>query len=262
MNCLEAKELIQLYMDNELDPRNTLGVQHHLETCPSCQSLLNYFIKQDQSLQTFAKSQRQDNGNLREAILQAIHQEPVSPPAEAEAARTSFLKSWLQSPSFRRVAAILVVIMTIAFFLLRGGINEKVYADGILDHEHHCTLDRLSKAKAVSDPAQIDKLCAEYGRLDKVPDLSAFGFSNVRAKICPLDNIKFLHLIYQSDSQKPLSIFFRLHDKELIGDDLLMLKKQGYEIASLSKAGIDWVVISMLDEQQTAAITKHLSENL
>jgi hypothetical protein len=260
MNCSEAKELIQLYMDNELDARNTLGVQHHLEACPSCQSLLNYFIKQDQTLQAFAKSQRQDNVGLREAILQAIQREPVSPPAEA--ARASFLNGWLQRPAFRRIAAILVIAMTIAFFLLRGGINEKVYADGILDHEHHCTLDRLSKAKAISDPVQIDKLCAEYGGLGKVPDLSAFGFSNVRAKICPLDKVKFLHLIYQSDNQKPLSIFFRLHDKELIGDDLLVLKKQGYEIASLSKAGIDWVVISMLDEQQTAAITRHLSENL
>lgn len=249
-------------MDNELDARNTLDVQQHLEACPSCQSLLNYFIKQDQTLQTFAKAQRQDNGNLREAILQAIQQEPASPPAEADAARAFFLKGWMQSPSFRRVAAILIVVMTIAFFLLRGGINEKVYADGILDHEHHCTLDRLNKAKAISDPAQIDKLCAEYGGLDKVPDLSAFGFSNVRAKICPLDKVKFLHLIYQSDNQKPLSIFFRLHDQELIGDDLLMLKKQGYEIASLSREGIDWVVISTLDEQQTAAITKHLSENL
>jgi hypothetical protein len=261
MNCSEAKELIQLYMDNELDARNTLGVQHHLEACPSCRSLLDYFIKQDQTLQAFAKSQGQGNNALREAILQAIHNAPLNAPAEPVKARGSVVKSWLRSPALRRIAAVLVVAMAIAFFLLRGSVSEKVYADVILDHEHHCTLDRLTRA--ISDPEQIDKLCAEYGRLDKVPDLSAFGFSNVRAKICPLNKVKFLHLIYQSETQKPLSVFFRLHDdKEVISDDLMILKKQGYEIASVSNAGIDWVVISMLDESQTAAITRHLSENL
>jgi hypothetical protein len=259
MNCSEAKELIQLYMDNELDARHTLEVQHHLKLCPSCQSLLDYFTRQDQTLQAVAKSQRQDNAALREAILQAIQKEP----AQLSAADPAPWKGWLHNRALRRVAALLIVAMVVSFFLLRGGISEKVYADVILDHEHHCTLDRLARAKAVSDPVQIDKLCAEYGRMQRVPDLSAFGYSSVRAKICPLNKIKFLHLIYQSESEKPLSIFFRLHDDtRLIADELVMLKKQGYEIATLSKAGIDWVVISMLTEQQTAAITKHLSENI
>lgn len=260
MKCSEAKELIQLYMDNELDARDTLDVQHHLEACLSCQSLLDYFIRQDQTLQAFAKSPRQDHESLRQAILQALRDEPVGLPAEAKPARVVPLQRWLRSPAWRRVAAVVIVALVAAFFLLRAGISEKVYADVILDHEHHCTLDRLSRA--VSDPVQINKLCAEYGRLEKVPDLSAYGFSNVRAKICPLNNVKFLHLVYQSETQKPLSVFFRLHDAKSIAADLVMLKKQGYEIATLSEAGIDWVVISMLDEQQTAAIIGHLAEKL
>jgi hypothetical protein len=260
MNCSAAKELIQLYMDDELDARNTLEVQHHLKACSGCQSLLDYFIKQDQTLQTFAKSPTQGNANLREAILLAIHKEPQVSPAEQTTARTYWLKNWLHSAALRRIAAVLIVAIVAAFFLLRGGINEKVYADVIKDHEYHCTLDKLTKA--VSDPARIDELCAEYGKLEKTPDLSAYGFSNVRAKICMIEKVKLLHLVYQSETQKPLSIFFCLHDKKIIDDDLVMLKRQGYEIASLSKAGIDWFVLSSLDEQQTAAIAKYLSEKL
>jgi hypothetical protein len=260
MNCSAAKELIQLYMDNELDARNTLEVQHHLEVCSGCQSLLDYFIKQDQTLQTFVKAQPQDNANLREAIRLAIHNEPAISPAEQNLTRRFALKNWIQSAAFRRIAAVLIVVIVATFFLLRGGINEKVYADVIKDHEYHCTLDKLTKA--VSDPVQIDKLCADYGKLEKTPDLSAYGFSNVRAKICAVNNVKLLHLVYQSETQKQLSVFFRLHDTKLIGDDLVMLKRQGYEIASLSKAGVDWIILSSLDEQQTAAITKYLSEDL
>lgn len=260
MNCSEAKELIQIYMDNELDARNTLEVQHHLDVCSGCQSLLDYFIKQDQTLQTFVKSQTPDTASLRETILSEIRKEPVSSSAGSNTAQTGLIKSWLQSTTFRRIAAVLVIAVVAAFFLLRGGINEKVYADVVQDHEDHCTLDRLGKS--ASDPARINKLCADYGKLEKIPDLSSYGFSNVRARICMVDNVKVLHLIYQSDTQKPLSVFFCLHDKKIIADKLVMLKREGYEIASLSKAGVDWFVISSMDEPQTAAIAKYLTENV
>jgi hypothetical protein len=257
MNCSAAKELIQPYMDNELDARNTLEVQQHLEACSACQNILNYFIKQDLTLQALVRSQTQDNSNLRQAILSAIHKESETSFVEQNTAPIYSIKSWLQNTTFRRIAAVLIVAIIAAFFVLRGGINEKVYAGVIKDHEYHCTLDKLGRA--VSDPAQIDKLCADYGRLDKTPDLSSYGFSNVRAKICQVNDVRLLHLVYQSDTQKPLSIFFCLHDKKIIDNDFLMLKRQGYEIASLSKEGVDWFVISSMDEPQTAAIAKYLS---
>jgi hypothetical protein len=181
-------------------------------------------------------------------------------PARPDTTQIDSIKRWLQRTAFKRIAAVLVVAIVAAFFLLRGGINEKVYADVAQDHEDHCTLDKLGKS--ASDPARINKLCADYGKLEKIPDLSSYGFSNVRARICLVDNVKVLHLIYQSDTQKPLSVFFCLHDKKIIDDKLVMLKREGYEIASLSKAGVDWFVISSMDEKQTAAIAKYLTENV
>jgi anti-sigma factor RsiW len=259
MNCSEAKELIQLYLDNELDARNTLEAQQHLEACPSCTRILDYFIKQDQTLKQFAKSETDDQANLRENILVAIRQQSATSHQEPNKGRIYRMQSWLQSPAFRRIAAVLVIAMVAAFFLLRGGLNEKVYADVVADH-NYCTLDKLSKT--VSDSAQIDKLCAEYGKLNKAPDLSAFGFANVRAKICGVEQVKILHLIYQSESQKPLSLFLRLHDTRMIADELVLLKREDYEIASFCNAGVDWFVVSSLDEKQTSAIARTLAESL
>ena len=258
MNCSEAKELIQLYIDNELDARNTLEAQQHLEACPSCGSLLEYFIKQDQTLKQFAKAETDDHTHLRENILAAIRRQAATSPDQQNTARRDGLQSWLQRPAFRRIAAVFVIAIVAALFLLRGGINEKVYADVVADHAHHCTLDKLTKA--VSDTAQIEKLCADYGKLEKIPDLSAYGFSNVRAKVCLVNKVKILHLIYQNEEQKPLSVFLRLHDTEMIADALVMLKREGYEIASFSKSGVDWFVISP-DEKQTSAIARTLSGN-
>ncbi len=258
MNCSEARELIQLYIDNELDARNTLEAQQHLEACPSCGSLLAYFTRQDQMLKQLAGAEAHDHARLRENILGAIRQQSAVSPDRPDARRMNGLRSWLQRPAFRRIAAVFVIAIAAAFFLLRGGINEKVYADVVADHAHHCTLDRLSRA--ISDPAQIDKLCADYGRLEKVPDLSPYGFSDVRAKICMANKVKLLHLIYQNEEQKPLSIFIRLRDTEMIADELVLLNRKGYEIASFSKAGVDWFVVSP-DEKQTSTMAETLSRN-
>ena len=265
MNCSEAKELIQLYLDNELDARNTLEAQQHLDACPSCTSLLNYFIKQDQTLKQFAKSETDDHAKLRENILGSIGNPSVtSRPAQTNG-QIYWMQSWLRSPAFRRIAAVLVIVIVAAFFFLRGSpfINEKVYADVVEDHSDHCTLDRLDKlSKTVVDIAQIDKLCAENGKFNKTPDLTAFGFANIRAKVCRINGVRILHLVFQSENQKPLSVFMCLHDTKMIADELVMLKREGFEVASLSKAGVDLFVVSSLDEKQTSAIAKTLSESL
>jgi len=44
MNCGETKELIQLYLDNELDARSALAVQQYLDSCPPCSRQLNAFL--------------------------------------------------------------------------------------------------------------------------------------------------------------------------------------------------------------------------
>ncbi len=263
MNCSEAKELIQLYIDNELDARNRLEAQQHLEACPSCTSLLDYFLKQDQTLKQFAKSETDDHANLRENILVAIREQSATSHQEQNQGRIYWMQSWLKRPAFRRIAAVFVIAIVAAFFLLRDGINEKVYADVVEDHADHCTLERLDNlSKSVSNMEQIDKLCAENGKFNKTPDFSAYGFSQARARFCRINGVKILHLIFQCENQKPLSIFMRLHDANMIADELVMLKREGYEIASFSKSGVDLFVVSSLDKKQTSAIAKTLSESL
>src|SRR5262245_40227187 len=121
MNCSEAKELIQLYLDEELSSRDTLDVQRHLESCPSCTTLLDYFARQDSMLKQFARAETLDNSQLRGKILQAINEEKRLP-------EVSRWRSFVSTPVFRRVAAVLIFVAIIAFFVLRGStpyINEK-----------------------------------------------------------------------------------------------------------------------------------------
>ena len=250
MNCSEAKELIQLYLDEELSCRDTLEVQRHLESCPSCTALLDYFARQDDTLKKFARSETLNNSQLRGRILQAINEEKLLP-------SVGRWRSFISNPLLRRVAAILVFAAIIAFFVLRGStplINEKVYADAILDHADHCTLDRLKRA--ISDTEQLDKMVATYSKLAKTPDLSAFGYQEPRGKICKLDGAKLFHVVYQKENDKPLSIFIKLHDTRLVARELVSITRADYRLTSLSEKGTDLVMVSTLDEMQAAAVAR------
>lgn len=266
MNCSEAKELIHLYIDNELDARHTLAAQQHFEACAACASQLDYFLKQDQALKQSAQSEIGDNALVRENILAAIRQENATANQQATDERRAAQQKWLRRPVLLRLAAGFILVIAVAFFLLRGSapfINDKVYAAAVEDHTDHCTLEVIDKLKrTVSDIGQIDKLCAENGKFKKTPDLSVYGFAEVRARYCGFDGVKVLHLVYQSETEKPLSVFMCLHNTKLIADQLVLLKKDGCEVASFTKDGVDLLVVSSSDEKRTAAIAKSLADSL
>ena len=250
MNCNEAKELVQLYLDEELSARDTLDVQRHLKACPSCTSLLDYFARQDSTLKQIAKVETFDSSPLRDKIWQAIQEEKRSP-------KVSRWRTLLRNSTLRRVAAVLILAAIAAVILLRGltpFINDKVYADAVRDHSIHCTPDLLQKA--VSDPGKIDQMVATYSHLQQTPDLSEFGYAPPRAAICLLNKIKTLHLMYQKADGKPLSIFLKLHDTRFIADDLISITRNDYRLTSRADKGTDMVMVSNEEEQQASAIAK------
>ncbi|MBI3653466.1 MAG: DUF3379 family protein [Acidobacteria bacterium] len=266
MNCSEVKELIQLYMDNELDACNTLTVQRHLEICPICTRQLDDFIRQDQLLQQAFQAEVQDTSLIRQRLLTTLHQDLANANREGQSGRQLWLRSWLQRPALLRLAAVLVVAMMAALFLWRGTapfINDKVYADAVEDHADHCTIAALGKLpQTVSDLEQIDRMCAANGGFKKMPELSAFGFTDARARYCHIENIRVLHLVYQNATQAPLSLFLCPHTAKLIDEKLLTLKRQGYEVASFTKAGVDVLVVASLSEQQTTEIARKIAESM
>ncbi len=256
MNCSEAKELIQLHLDEELSARDTLDVQHHFEACPSCASLLDYFARQDLTLKQFARAETFDSSPLHGRILQAISAAESLP-------QMSRWRVLVGNPMLRRVAAVLVIAASAAFLLLRGTtpfINENVYADAVRDHLDHCTLERLQRA--VSDAKELDKLMPVYSRLTKTPDLAAFGYSEPRAKICLLNRIRVLHVIYQNPNGKPLSVFLKAHDERLVADELVTLTRNEHRLISMVEKGTDMVIVAAMDEGQAATIAKAITSQM
>lgn len=243
MNCKETKEYIQLYLDSELDARTTLDVQQHLEGCAGCTRLLEEFTQQDQCLRQAAHAETPDTHWLRQRVLQQIRQ-PL-PPARP---------FWFRHPVLLRVAAVLLLMALGSWYFLREGeiLNQKVYAAVAADHAAHCSVDNLMGA--ITNQAELDTLFAKYSALPGTPDLSSSGYQNPRARVCKVDEVEFLHVVYYHAAAPPISLFVRPHTPRLIAERMLAMKQEQYSISSVSKAGIDFMIVTSLNQEQTNAL--------
>jgi anti-sigma factor RsiW len=262
MNCGETKELIQLYMDSELDARSTLAVQQHLDSCSACSRQLNTLLLQDQALKGAARAEIVDSARVRAEILDAIAQEGQ---AEDRRRTTIWIPSrWLKRAGWQRIAAAAVLALAVTLLALRGGlvpgVNEAVYAAVAADHAAHCSAQVMMGA--VIDPDELRRLVTTSAKVKAVPDLSAFGYGNPRGRICRLSEVEFLHLVYYHPTQPPISLFLRLHDSSLIAERMTTMHFENFNVASVSQDGVDLLVVSSLAEGQTISIARAVASVL
>lgn len=259
MNCGETRELIQLYLDNELDARSTLTVQQHLDSCAACSRQLDAFLLQDQTLKQAARAEMADVSCVRAGILSAIARE-----AQAITPRRAgnWLPSrWLKMAAWQRVATAAVLVLAVTLLALRGGwmpgINTTVYAAVAADHAAHCSADVLMGA--ATGPDELARLVTATARLKAVPDLSAFGYGNPRGRVCEVNKVELLHLVYYHASQPPISLFLRPRNSNLITERLTALHSGNFNVVSVSQGGMDMLVVSSLTQNQTSSITRTLA---
>jgi anti-sigma factor RsiW len=253
MNCYQVKELIQLFMDDELDACSTLKVQQHLEACTACRRLLDALLMQDQLLKQAARADTPDSSQVRARILAAIHHQPA----------------FIKTPKLRRliwprIAATAVTAIIILLLVLRGlwmpDQHQSVYAAAVSDHVMHCSVEAMSSA--ITNSEELDQLATRYGRIGRIPDLSAFSYGDPRGRICEFNGVEFLHLVYYHPTEQPLSLFLGPHSARLSAEQLTVLRQDRYLVSAASRSGVDLLVVSLLDEQQALAITNALLAQL
>ncbi len=262
MNCGEAKELIQLYLDNELDARSTLAVQQHLDSCSACSRQLNALMVQDQTLKQAARAEIVDSARVRAKILNAIAQEPQE---ERPQRTTNWAPArWFKKAAWQRIAAAAVLALAATLLALRGGwmlgAGDAVHAAVAADHSAHCSADVMMGA--VTDPDELRRLVTTAAKVKTFPDLSAFGYGNPRGRVCKVSEVEFMHLVYYHASQPPISLFLRPHDSSLVAERLTAMRSRSFNVVSISQGGADLLVVSSLTEEQTSSITRAIAARL
>lgn len=259
MNCSEVREIIQLYMDDELNSRDTLSVQQHLESCSACSHVLDMLLAQDKLLKQEARAQEVDSHLVREKVLAAIRTE-----AKQSLNRFTTRAVWNAPRVWKRVAAIAVLAIAGGLLLSRAGllpgIAENVYAAVSSDHADHCSIE--SRGAAITDREELDRLSRAYGKLDRTPDLSAFRYGEAAGRACKVNGTVFLHLAYYSPDRQPLSVFLRPHSSDLTNDGLRILHEKEHSVTSVSKSGVDVFVVTSNDDELGAAAAQAIASYL
>jgi len=259
MNCSEVREIIQLYMDDELESRDTLKVQQHLESCSACSHVLEMFLEQDRLLRQEARGQEVDGSLLRESILDAIRSQAKHP-----LNRFGARAAWIAPRAWMRIAAMAVLAIAGGLLLSRAGllpgVAENVYAAVASDHADHCSVD--SRLGAVVAREELDSLSRVYGKLDRTPDLSAFLYGDPAGRACKVNGTLFLHLVYYSPDRQPLSVFLRPHASGLTNDGLTILHENEHAVTSVSKSGVDVLVVTSTNDELGAAVAQTIASYL
>lgn len=252
MDCQSMQELIQLYLDSELDARSTLDAQKHLAGCRRCTRTLESFAEQDRLLRQSARKESVPSERVRENILSAIRFQP-----EPLIWRTIRFKGW------RRFAALATVIALGAFLWLRGGLSpsndQNVYAAISIDHVA-CSVD--SHLGEGMKAEELNRLAAAYGNLSALPDLSSFGYSNARGRICRVKDLDFLHLVFYNEAHKPLSVFLRPRAAGLIPDELSIVGSGRRGIASLTSRDVNVIVVTSADDVRAASVAEAVAKQI
>lgn len=254
MYCEEVKGLIQLYLDDELDARSTLSVQKHLESCTGCLHLLNSFINQDRRLRQAAREEAIDSSRLRQRILAATMLKP---------AWYQHPRNLLMFPVIRRMAAVLAILVGCSFLLFRGNlfpyVDQQVFADAASDHLR--CISGASMGEIVS-PDDLKRLVAQFGKMNAIPDLTAFGYGPPHAILCRIKGEKFLHLIFNHPEGRQLSLYLRPHASELIARSPASAKHADFDVFSTSLSGVDILIVSSFDNAMAGSIAQAIGRQI
>ncbi len=250
MNCADTQDLLQGYVDGELDLVRSLEIEQHLQDCAACG-------RAQQNLQ-----------GLRTALSAGTLY--YTPPAQLQRRVQTALRQTEPAPALRRrlpwrllnlsiaVAAVVILAWSLVHNLTAPS------ADDLLAQEVLAGHVRSLQAAHLADVPSSDQHTVKPwfdGKLDFAPsveDLASRGFPLVGGRLDYLDNRPVAALIY--GRQKHYINLF-IWPASAAGDSpTTALTRQGYHLRHWSQVGMNYWAVSDLNNGELEAFV-HLIQN-
>jgi len=246
-DCHRTEQLLESYVDNELDAVVTKAIAEHLEVCAACNRKMEDIRSQNELVARAVKSVEAENSTLRasiEAATIAKHQQ-------------LFQWSTPRVTVWATVAALTILIAFISIFYLptfRPHISSLFKAAA----DNHITCIREAEAPgwARTQPEIIQVEESFIGGDRHVPMLTVDGYQLVRARVCMLNGEKFLHLVYENEVGREASLFVGRDKDDILGDRTVVLDGKNIQMAHVSdlnvvstQAGNNLVIVATQEEK-------------
>src|SRR6266496_5438138 len=275
MNCEQATELMDGYLDGELDPITSQAIEQHLRDCHNCEQANKAHTALSHAISRGAPYYKAPTG-LRERIQSSLREEiaeqparTVAPDARPQSATKQpeprsifFGTSWNWLP----LAAAIVFAAIIAWNLLPG--LQRSDAEQFLATQVIASHVRSLMANHLSDVASSDQhtvkpwLDAKLDFAPPVVDLTNAGFPLVGGRLDYLDNRPVAALVYQR--RKHFINLFVWPGETGAARPTMAMSHQGYQLLHWADPDFNYWAVSDVNandlqtfKQQFEAQTSH-----
>lgn len=250
MNCRDNQNLLDGYLDGELDLVGHLEIERHLQDCHNCAQIQ----QNDQVLQLAI-----NDGSLyfnAPANLQKRVRLAVRKAGKGEPQRGVLSWRWLS------VAASAAVVALIIWAII--SIQSRPAADDLLAQEVVSGHVRSMMANHLTDVPSSDNHTVKPwfdGKLDFAPpvtDLTAQGFPLIGGRLDYIGNKPVAALVYQR-RQHFINLFIWLSNENSESGNKMMTR-QGYNLIRWNKSGMTfWIVsdLNLSELQQFAQVVQN-----
>lgn len=252
MNCEQTINLLDAYLDNELDPASYATVAAHLADCPACTGL---------------QQQRQQLGNaLRNPALH--HKVPAALRAQLQQQlqtvqakhRFTMPAGWMSIAASWAVVAVLT--WSVALYTIEQQAQDTQTSEVFASHVRSLLVDHAVDI-ASSDQHNVKPWF--NGRVDyspAVPDLSTQGYALLGGRLDYVGNKTVPVLIYQR-RQHVINVFMRANvptsATTTTNADYQTATQQGYNLIQWQENGVDYWAVSDLNIKELEMFTRLLT---
>jgi anti-sigma factor RsiW len=244
MTCRETKNLLNAYVDGELDSAGSLGVEKHVQGCASC-------LTDVENLHALASEI--ENGGLRFTAPQRLKTNVQAAISEANPAPTRSIFNWRWASAV--AAAVLIVFVSMQW--LRPS-QEMLLNEIVSSHV------RSMMANHITDVASSDRHTVKPwfgGKLDYSPpvkDLTEQGFRLVGGRLDYVDSRPVAALVYQR-SQHLINLFVWPSNNTVTKQED-QLTRQGYNLIHWTQSGMSYWLVSELNLAELGECARLLKE--
>lgn len=251
MNCSDVQNLLDGYIDGELDLVRNLEIEDHLQSCKVCAPI----YKSRQMLQ----AQMQSGGlaykapqHLRKHIQVSLRQAEQSGPRQR-----SIVFRWLA------VAALLLMVLITSWSLIRSfstpsldPLASSVLASHLRSLQANHLLDVTSSNQHTVKPWF-------NGKLDYAPvviDLAPQGFPLIGGRLDYLDNQPVAALVYKNGNHT--INLFTWPATSASNERVTTVTLQGYHLLTWTQAGMVYWAVSDLEESKLQTFAQLLQQGV